>query len=475
MIDRRNFIASLAMAAGSAVLGAAMPASARSAQKPNILFLFADDHSYEALSAFGSQVQTPNLDRLVQNGVNFSNAYMQGSWTPAVCIATRAMMITGRNLWSALRFDYGSGVERGELWPQYLSRAGYDTYMTGKWHIYTGPSRIFDVVGAVRGGMPSDTPEGYNRPQSKEHYEQGWKPWDERHGGFWEGGKHWSVVVGDEGVDFIEQSKQSDNPFFMYISFNAPHDPRQSPREYVEKYPAEDVNVPGNFLPAYPYAEEIGSPPSLRDERLAPHPRTEYAVRVNRQEYYAIISHMDTQIGRILDALEESGEMDNTYIFFCGDHGLAVGQHGLMGKQNMYEHSVRSPLLMAGPSIPKGLTVEAPVYIQDIVPTTLEIAGMDVPDTIDYQSLLPLVRGEREISYDAIYGAYLDLQRMVRKGDYKLIYYTKPNKRLLFNLREDPLETKNLAEEPRYASIIEELFDEMRRLMAETGDELELE
>ena len=119
----------------------------------------------------------------------------------------------------------------------------------------------------------------------------------------------------------------------------------------------------------YPYKDKIRCPHSLRDEKLAPMPRTEHAIKVNRQEYYAIITHMDVQIGRILDSLEESGLADSTYVFYSADHGLGVGHHGLLGKQNLYEHSTRVPFIVQGPGIPKGKQIEAPIYLQDVMPT----------------------------------------------------------------------------------------------------------
>jgi choline-sulfatase len=260
----------------------------------------------------------------------------------------------------------------------------------------------------------------------------------------------------------------------MYLAFNAPHDPRQSPKEYVDKYPLQNVKVPANFMPEYPYKDSIGCSAKLRDEKLAPFPRSEYAVKVNRQEYYAIITHMDTQVGRILDALEASGKADNTYIFFTADHGLAVGHHGLIGKQNMYDHSVRVPLMVTGPGVPRNKKISTPVYLQDIMPSTLELAGVRQPQHVQFKSLLPLISGRSHRSYNAIYGGYIDLQRMVCAGGYKMIYYPKIDKTLLYNLKTDTLEMNNLADDPGNTRLLKKLKNRLKKLQKEVGDSLDL-
>jgi len=184
---------------------------------------------------------------------------------------------------------------------------------------------------------------------------------------------------------------------------------------------------------------------------------------------------MDDQIGRILDALKRSGKAEETYIFFTADHGLAVGHHGLMGKQNMFEHSMRVPLIVNGPALAKDRRIETPVYLQDIMPTTLELAGVGVPEHVQFKSLKPLLEGKKTEHYEAIYGAYKDLQRMVRRGDYKLIYYPKIHKTLLFNLREDREEMMNLAGKKEYAGLVAELKGKLRELQKEQGDRVMIE
>ena len=445
-------------------------------KKPNFLFIFADDQTYETVHALGcNEIQTPNLDRLVRNGTTFTHAYNQGAWHGAVCVASRTMLVTGAFLWHAKAREGRLEAERqaGRLWPQLLAGVGYETYMSGKWHVKTDPAKVFDHVAHLRGGMPNQTDAGYNRPI--EGREEPWKPWYTQFGGYWKGGTHWSEVLGNDGAGFLEQAASQDDPFFMYLAFNAPHDPRQSPREYVERYPLDGIAVPKDFLPEYPYKDAMGCGKDLRDESLAPFPRTEYAVKVHRQEYYAIITHMDAQVGHILDALEASGKAENTYVFFTADHGLAVGHHGLLGKQNMYDHSVRVPLIVRGPGIAKGARLETPVYLQDIMPTTLELAGAPRPDTVEFQSLMPLLRGQRPRHYGAIYGAYMDRQRMVCADGFKLVYYPKIDTTLLFDLKKDPCEITNLAERPEYADTAVQLRAKLKALQPTVGDTLALE
>ncbi len=473
MTNRRGFIKTL----GTGALAALAPGmrGAENGKKPNILFIFADDQCFETIRALGfDQIHTPNLDRLVKSGTTFTHAYNQGSWSGAVCIASRCMLNTGRFLWHAQKVYRSAEKERkaGRFWSEYMKGAGYETYMTGKWHVRADAKKAFDVAAHVRGGMPNQTKEGYNRPI--EGKEDPWKPWDRKFGGYWKGGTHWSEVVGDDAEDFLGKAATSDAPFFMYIAFNAPHDPRQSPKKYVDRYPPEKVRVPKNFLPEYPFKDKIGCGKGLRDERLAPFPRTKYAVKINRREYYAIITHMDAQIGRILAALEKSGKADNTYIFFSADHGLAVGHHGLIGKQNLFDHSVRVPLMVSGPGVAQGRKIATPVYLQDIMPSTLELAGVRKPDHVQFRSLLPLMDGRRDTSYDAVYGGYFSFQRMVTKGNWKLLLYPRIKKVLLFDLAKDPAEMNDRSGDPAVKPVIKKLFAELLKLQKETGDTLDL-
>lgn len=465
----------------SVALTIALSTSTASAAPPNILFLFADDYCFDAIAAFEkTDIETPHLDRLVHRGTTFTHAYNMGSWSGAVCVASRTMLITGRSVWRAHAVYNTTDQERaaGRLWPQLMSQAGYKTYFTGKWHIQAKAEKAFDVVAHVRAGMPKDTPEAYNRPLADQP--DPWSASDPKFGGYWAGGKHWSEVVADDTIDFLSAAKTGGQPFFIYAAFNAPHDPRQSPPEYLAKYPLDRIAIPPNFRPEYPFKDAIGCPHKLRDEHLAPMPRTEQAVRVHRREYYALITHLDAQIGRILAALEQSGQADNTWIFFTADHGLAVGKHGLWGKQNMYEHSLRVPFIVVGPEVKADAKIERPIYLQDVMATSLDLAGVAKPEQVEFHSLLPMLRGTAgdakagAASRDTIYGAYLELQRAIIHDGWKLIVYPQAKAVRLYHVAADPDELTDLADLAEHRERVRGLFARLLTQQKELGDRLDL-
>jgi choline-sulfatase len=229
-----------------AMAATAVSGASAAGGKPNIVFIISDDQTFEGVGAYGNiEVKTPAIDRLAGRGAVFTHVYNMGSYSAAVCIASRTMLNTGQYVWRAQKLKLGQ--EREGMWSRRMSRAGYRTYMTGKWHVPIEPERVFDVVRTPRGGMPKSGPEAYNRPMDNEP--DVWSPYDTSRGGFWTGGKHWSEVVADEAQVMLTEAAGRPEPFFMYIAFNAPHDPRQSPKEFVDMYPAKDIQVPPNFQP----------------------------------------------------------------------------------------------------------------------------------------------------------------------------------------------------------------------------------
>jgi len=469
-------------------------------KKPNIVFIFADDMTYTAINALGNtEIKTPNIDRLVNQGTTFTHTYNMGAWNGAVCVASRAMIISGRSVWDVNNFRQGwiENKNIDKTWGKLMEGAGYETYMTGKWHVDAPADSVFQNVVHVRPGMPRDgwshqktipfinkmieegkseeeiRSVGYNRPLDEN--DTLWDPTNKDFGGFWEGGKHWSEVLKDDALGFIEQTKKSENPFFMYLAFNAPHDPRQAPQKFLDMYPLENISVPKSFIPMYPFKDSIGNGPGLRDEALAPFPRTEYAVKVHTKEYYALITHLDEQIGGILDGLESTGKMDNTYIIFTSDHGLAMGRHGLLGKQTQFDHSIRPPFMIVGPDIPVNKKVDADIYLQDAMATSLEIAKIEKPDYVFFNSVMDLAKGNRTDShYDAIYNGYINYQRMIRKDGFKLIVYPKLDKTLLFDMKNDPEEMNDLSQLPEYQEKVSLLFGELMKLQEQINDPLDI-
>ena len=471
-VNRRDMIAGTAAAALQT--GLALQPTQASEKRPNVLLIFMDDQSYRTIGSLNNpEVHTPNLDRLAARATVYTHAFNQGAWSGAVCIPSRAMLISGLTVWHSEHH-----IPEVPLWGEWFAKHGFKTYLTGKWH--NGEEtikRCFTEVGPHAGGfLPSlpDLPEkandAYNRPDSL----RSWQPDDETRGGHWMkvDGKvvHSSVRWADAAIDFLNRQKGSPTPFFMHTAFHAPHDPRQAPREFLDMYPPENVALPPNYLPEHPFDQGDSR---VRDEVLAPFPRTEEAVKLHRSEYYAILSHVDQQIGRILDTLKANGQENNTIVMFSGDHGLAVGQHGLMGKQNQYDHSVRIPLMIAGPGMKPGIRVDSLVYQSGLFPTACDLCGLPIPETVEHRSLVQRDTTGRlrpTNGYTHIHGGYMGLQRMIRDHEWKLIVYPKAGVEQLFHIKSDPFEIHNLAAIPEHANRIREIKANLRKLMTELGD-----
>ncbi|MCY3971500.1 MAG: sulfatase-like hydrolase/transferase [Acidobacteria bacterium] len=442
--------------AGAAPAAGAEPQEAR----PNILFLFADDQRADTIRAWGNElIDTPNLDRLVGEGWSFRRNYVFGSNSGAVCVPSRAMVLTGR---SWMRSP--NSMEGVPTLPRLLEAAGYRTFITGKWH--NGEEallRSFDRGTAIYlGGMADHTQTEVQ---------------DIEDGGMVRrrvGEKFSSELFADAVIEFLgeqaaaEASGESEQPFFAYVPFTAPHDPRQPPPEYRERYYERDLPLPANYMPQHPFDNGALI---LRDENLAAWPRTEDVIRDQVAEYYGLITHLDEQVGRILDALDENGQAQNTIVVYAADHGLSVGSHGLLGKQNLYEHSMRCPLIIRGPGIPWGMT-NAFTYLYDLFPTLLAAGGVEAPPGIDGRDLAPFWSGGGVPTWrKSVFLPYRDVMRAVRDDRFKLIVYPQVNHRQLFDLTEDPDELENLIADPDHketAARLEALLEGWQTAMGDT-------
>lgn len=429
--------------------------------RPNILFLFADDQRFDTISALGNPaIRTPNLDRLVRRGEAFTHAHIPCGTSGAVCMPSRAMLHSGRRLFHISGAGRRIPEDHTTLGEAFRA-AGYTTFGSGKWHngaaayhrSFSDGDEIFFGGMADHWNMPAHHYDPTGRYASRLPYIEGWQLKRDvryRNADHIPSGRHSSEVIADAGVAFLERAGR-DAPFLMYLSFLAPHDPRSMPAEYLAMYDPDDMDLPANVMGGHPFDNGVLH---IRDEELAGFPRTREEVRVHLAEYYAMITHLDAQIGRVLDALDAQGLADGTIVVFAGDNGLAVGQHGLMGKQSCYEHSVRVPLIFSGPGIPAGVRTEAYAYLFDVFPTLCDLAGIAIPESVEGTSLVPALEDPKQPVRDDLYFAYTDLHRAVKDRRYKLIEYVLNGKRTetqLFDLQEDPLELRNLAHDSAQA------------------------
>ncbi|MGI8982885.1 MAG: sulfatase-like hydrolase/transferase [Pirellulaceae bacterium] len=427
--------------------------------RPNIVVLFADDLRFDAMGAFGNdEVKTPHLDALARRGTAFTHCFNMGSMNPAVCMPSRAMLMSGRTL-----FHVPVQLTGVKTWPQHLREHGYATYGIGKWH--NGPAShaaAFNEGAAVFFGGMSD----HFKLPIFDFAADGKYPKERQK----TGDRHSSELFADEAIHFLQGYKR-DQPFFLYCAFWAPHDPRTAPAEYAKLYDPAKLRLPHSFLPEHPFDNgEL----KVRDELLAPFPRTADEVRRHTADYYAMITHLDAQIGRILKTLDETDQTKSTIIIFAADNGLALGRHGLMGKQNLYDHSVRVPLLMAGPGIPAGKQSDALCYLLDLFPTTCELAGVPIPKEVEGKRLLPIIAGKEPRVRTEVFAAYRDFQRSIRTDRWKLIRYPQVDITQLFDLQNDPDELKNLAQQPEQAERVLAMTKQLVGLQRELDDPLPL-
>lgn len=430
-------------------------ALAADSAKPNILFLFADDQSADTIAALGNPViKTPNLDRLARSGLAFTRAYMQGGFNGATCVPSRAMLLAGQSL-----FRIDEKLLRDETWPAAFGRAGYTTFMSGKWHNGAAsiPKSFQQARSIFVGGMTDPLKAKLSHLADGKITPPELSP------------KHACQAFTDETVRFLKEHKGG--PFFCYVPFDAPHDPHIVPPDFPIKYDPEKIPLPPNFLPQHPFNN---GEMTIRDEKLLPWPRPPAGVRAMIAEYYQYITYLDLLIGQILDALEASPHAKNTIIVFAGDSGVARGSHGLIGKQNLYEHSIRVPLIISGPGLPAGKTTDALCYLFDVLPTLGALAGIPAPPASEGANLAPVLKEPSQPGRAELVFAYQKVQRALRDDRWKLIRYPQINRSQLFDLKTDPFETKDLANEPAHTAKAKEMLARLEKALQQYGDQLPL-
>lgn len=407
---------------------------------PNVLFLLVDDMQRTCIHHNGcEQVSTPNIDHIYQNGISFQSTYTNGALGGALSMPSRAMIMTGRGVFQIMK-DGGTIPEQHVALPELFRKQGYITFETGKWHSdFASFNRSFSTGENIFfGGMHTYETNGHVEPRLN-HYDLEGKYKDK-----FVGNKFSSEMFADAAVDFLKSQRQEKKPFFAYVAFTSPHDPRLKHPDYGKHYEPDTINLPVNFLPRHPF--DTGDM-LVRDEVLIPIPRTESGVKKEIADYYGMISEVDVQIGRVLRALDESGQLENTILVFASDNGLAVGQHGLLGKQNLYDHSVRVPLVICAPGMEKGTERNVYCYLSDIYPTLCDLVGIRPAASVTGKSLFPVMKKKENKHRDHLFLAYNSIQRGIVKDGWKYIIYNINGEKIeqLFNLNNDPWEMVNLA------------------------------
>jgi arylsulfatase A-like enzyme len=420
------------------------------ASRPNVIFLFADDMRADSIGAIGNPVvRTPSLDSLVSRGMAFGNAYCLGGNSGAVCTPSRNMLLSGKVYfrWKDCLAPGAPPNQKGLLapgdppnLPLSLKEAGYLTYHHGK--------------------------RGNTAPHIQAKFEiNKYLTNDESDRSDGEPGR----TIIDEAIAFLEHKKDP-RPFFMYLAFGNPHDPRVAAKKYMDLYERDRIPLPKDFLAQHPFDN---GEMTIRDELLSPWPRTAADIRRQLHEYYAVISGLDHHIGRLLNMLDKLNLTGNTIIIFSADQGIAIGSHGLLGKQSLYDAAMKVPLIFAGPGVPKGRS-DAMVYLLDIYPTVCDLVGAPLPVGIDGVSFKTVMKGQPHGPRRELFLAYRHLQRAIRDSRWKLIRYPQVNVTQLFDLQEDPDEIRNLADDADQSRRIDQMLTRLKVLQAQFGDDLPL-
>jgi arylsulfatase A-like enzyme len=443
----------------------------RKKRKSNILFIITDDQQFDAIGALGNdQIHTPEIDRLVSEGVSFSYAYIMGGNQPAVCCPSRAMIHTGRTLYRTGCDARGRITEDVVTIAETFRKAGYRTFATGKQHNGSGVvARGFTDAGKLLfAGM------GHHMHLTVHDFD----PSGEYHP------KHGKVVpryssemFTDAALDFLNQDR-GNVPFFMYLAYTVPHDPIMAPRKYMSLYNPDSIRLHPTFRPSHPvdvspdgdHVRPMQSCDECESDAVVKYhkwPIDEADMRTLVAGYYAMLTHLDNQIGRIRAMLEEKGEWDNTIVVFTSDNGIAMGRHGCYHKQTSHDHDAHVPLVMAGPGIPKGDICDNMVYLYDLFPTLCDLTGLTTPASVEGCSLLPMMQGTDMSGRRVLYHAYVQNWRAVSDGRYRFLIYAGKDeengaiivRRFLFDIKEDPMEANDLSEDRVHA-------DNVRRLEA---------
>ena len=426
--------------------------------KPNVIVIYTDDHRWDALGASGNTViHTPNMDSMVNSGHYFPNTFV----TLSICTPSRAAFLTGRyGSRNGVMSQSQSTVKEGiKSVAHYFKEAGYQTSVFGKWHISNSPKSMgFDY----------------------EYYFQGLAPyWDVsfiKNGIEVETRGFVEDVIVEGALEFIGSANETEEPFFMWFNTWAPHMDIDfswpAKGRTLSEYPIESMSLPGNWP-----ADFTGKPSYIQNNR--PHQRAlyygyseAYPLQHHIRGYYAATTDMDAAIGRLINTISEMSLSENTYIFLMGDNGWFMGEHGLTSKVLAYEESIRVPLIVTGPGIERGVSEKLMLNI-DLMPTALDLAGIEVPENLHGKSFKSLIKNSEEnpskdwreyIYYEApipVHGT--KPHYAIRTQEWKLIQTFDKNNtdslifEELYHIKNDPNEKVNLKNDNSKKPILDSL------------------
>ncbi len=436
-----------------------------SSQPPNVLYVVVDDHQHDAIGAAGNpDVKTPVLDALVREGTWIRHARTMGGCSAAVCSPARACLLTGAHTLRAGRVDRNNTTMVAidpalQTLPECFRKAGYETFLTGKWHNDEAALvRSFEMGKRIFCGGMSDHTAVPVRDLAEVIA-----------GAPAQVGTGFSTELFCDSLLCFLRARDRRRPFFAWLSLTSPHDPRTPPHGFQESYSAESLTLPPAVrpMPAFDNGEL-----NIRDETLLPKPIQEGALRHEMAAYYGMISHHDSQLGLIIEELQRTGQRDNTIIVYVSDHGLALGRHGLLGKQNLYDHSIRVPLVIAGPGIPRDREFDGLAFAHDTFATLCAATGVPQPPGTDSINLLPAIRGTTHQGRSSVFSLYRNCQRTVVVDGWKLIaYQVNGRERLqLFHLDSDPAELCDVSSRPEVAHRLRELLGVLETWQVSVGD-----
>jgi len=426
------------------------------AARPNIIVIFTDDQTYHGIGYNNPQVKTPHLDALAAGGITFERAYVASP----ICAASRASMMTGRfpeqHGLRALDKEafapyHSGGPLASQTLPSRLNEAGYTTALLGKSHL--GKPRTY-----------------------------GFEKGDEI-------GGHDDVEVFKRATEFIQSQKDATKPFFLWLAPHQPHVPLLPEKQWLDRYPEGTITLGKNFLnePTSDSLNNQGTPGQKfyrdsdyrrnMDQLPAGPPRDEATMLAFTRAYFAVISHLDDQIGQFADLLRDSGLLENTVVFFMSDNGYHLGSHGLGNKITMHEESVRVPMFAFGAGIKPGQKTRALVTELDLYPTVLELTGATAPpEPLMGKSLLPLINDPATLHRDTVFcecvgvgGKAGEGHRMARGDRWKLIL-SDTDEEYLFDQQDDPFELNNRITDPNLAPVLGKLRAELATWMRSIGD-----